>query len=180
MRNTFIATALLACTSVAALAQTTAMPTTTSTTTMPATAQSPMSPPKMHTTAVPAMANPATQNDATMAATSPTGASMVNLSSSDMLSSNIIGLDIYDGPKNDIGKVNAIAFSKSKTVEAYILSVGGFLGMGVHYVAVAPDAVMISYDTTAKKWHGTMDTTKAQIKAMPEFKFEHQWAATNS
>lgn len=104
----------------------------------------------------------------------------VSLQSGDMLSSNVVGLDVYDNANNNIGKVHDIAFDSSKVVKAYVLSVGGFLGMGKHYVAVDPDAVKIKYDANDKKWHANMNATKDELKAAPEFKYEGPWNASKS
>jgi sporulation protein YlmC with PRC-barrel domain len=57
-----------------------------------------------------------------------------------MLSSDVVGLDIYNSRNDDIGKVQEIAFDVSEKVTGYILSVAGFLGMGTRHVAVNPDA----------------------------------------
>jgi sporulation protein YlmC with PRC-barrel domain len=97
-----------------------------------------------------------------------------------MLTSNVVGLDIYNSQNDDIGKVQDIAFDSSKRVSGYILSVGGFLGMGRHYVAVNPDAVMVHYDAQNKVWKATMNATKDQLKSAPEFKYEGQWTASRS
>ena len=58
------------------------------------------------------------------------------LQPTDVLSSNVVGLDVYDDAKNDIGTIKDVAFDGSKVMKGYIVSVGGFLGMGTHYVAV--------------------------------------------
>ena len=58
------------------------------------------------------------------------GPDFINLQNSDMLSSNVVGLDIYNQQNNDIGKIQDVAFDSSKKITGYILSVGGFLGMG--------------------------------------------------
>lgn len=104
----------------------------------------------------------------------------VSLRNGDMLSSNIVGVDIYDTSKNDIGKIQDVAVDSSKTVKAYIVSVGGFLGVGTHYVAVDPESVKIKYDREDKKWHANMNATKDEIKAAPEFKYEGEWNASKS
>jgi hypothetical protein len=52
-----------------------------------------------------------------------------------------------------------------------ILSVGGFLGMGEHYVAVSPSSVNVRYDSKNDKWLASMNTTKDALKAAPEFKY---------
>ncbi len=104
----------------------------------------------------------------------------VQVRNTDMLSSNVVGLDIYNGQNSDIGKIQDVAFDASKQVTGYIISVGGFLGMGTHYVAVNPDAVMVSYDAQNKTWRATMNATKDELKSAPEFKYGGQWTASRS
>jgi sporulation protein YlmC with PRC-barrel domain len=86
------------------------------------------------------------------------------------LSSNLVGLDIYNANQQKIGTVKDIAMSDGH-VNAYIVGVGGFLGIGDHYVAVKPSAVAITYGATDKKWRATMDTNAAALKAAPEYKY---------
>jgi sporulation protein YlmC with PRC-barrel domain len=97
-----------------------------------------------------------------------------------MLSSDVVGLDIYNNRNDDIGKVQEIAFDASKKVTGYILSVAGFLGMGTRHVAVNPDALLVSYDAQNKVWKATMNATKDQLKSAPEFKYGGQWTASRS
>ncbi len=108
------------------------------------------------------------------------GPNFIQVQNTDMLSSNVVELDIYNGQNNNIGKIQDIAFDTSKKVTGYILSVGGFLGMGTHYVAVNPDAVIVSYDAQNKVWKATMNATKDQLKSAPEFKYGGQWTASRS
>ena len=54
----------------------------------------------------------------------------VTLNNNDMLSSNVVGVDVYDNSNHDLGAIKDVAFDSTKTVKGYILSVGGFLGMG--------------------------------------------------
>jgi len=108
------------------------------------------------------------------------GPDFINLQNSDMLSSNVVGLDIYNQQNNDIGKIQDVAFDSSRKITGYILSVGGFLSMGTHYVAVDPGAVAIKYDAGNKVWRATMNATKDQLKSAPEFKYGGQWTASRS
>ncbi|HLH48394.1 MAG TPA: PRC-barrel domain-containing protein [Roseiarcus sp.] len=101
----------------------------------------------------------------------------INLQGGDMLSSNVVGLDVYNDQKNDLGKIQDIVFN-GHAVKGYILSVGGFLGVGTRYVAVDPSAVTVQYDATAKKWRASMNAAKDQLKAAPEFKYQGQWQAS--
>ena len=104
----------------------------------------------------------------------------VTLQNSDMLSSNVVGLDVYDSANHNVGTIKDIAFDGSKAVKGYILSVGGVLGMGARYVAVDMGSVAIKYDPADKKWHANMDASKEQLKAAPEFRYEGEWNASKS
>jgi sporulation protein YlmC with PRC-barrel domain len=95
----------------------------------------------------------------------------------DDLSSIVVGLDIYNNSNQDVGQIKDIALGPNGRSQAYIVSVGGFLGMGEHYVAVNPSAVKVSYNTADKKWHAAMNTSADQLKAAPEFKYAGRWEA---
>ena len=99
----------------------------------------------------------------------------VAVPSNDELSSKVVGLDIYNKDNKDIGTIKDIALNPNGRAAAYIVSVGGFLGMGEHYVAVSPNAVNLSYKDT--KWHADMNATADQLKAAPEFKYTGRWAS---
>lgn len=88
-----------------------------------------------------------------------------------MFTSKIKGLTIYNQDNKSVGEIEDIAFGANKSLDAYIVSVGGFLGMGEHYVAVSPSAVDIKWDASAKKWVAKMNATVDQVKAAPEFKY---------
>ena len=138
---------------------------------------------KANPNAMGANPTPAAPANATQTATQPVpdqGPNFIQVQNTDMLSSNVVGLNVYNAQNNDIGKIQDIAFDPSKKVTGYILSVGGFLGMGTHYVAVNPDAVMVSYDAQNKTWKATMNATKDQLKSAPEFKYSGQWTASRS
>jgi hypothetical protein len=88
----------------------------------------------------------------------------------DRLSSSLVGTSVYDQSNQDIGTIKDVAYANSH-VAAYIVGVGGFLGMGDHYVAVSPSAMTISYDHNAKKWHAEVSATESQIKAAPAYTY---------
>lgn len=188
MSRTTLSIAALLLTASAAVAQTytapgTAAPSTPMTTApstpAPIVPGSPMSAtPTAPLTAVP----PASLNQSPTMATGDTkiqtspaaqGAVFVLASSSDELSSKLIGLEIYNSAKQNIGEIKDISFNAG-VINAYIVAVGGFLGMGEHYVAIRPSAVNLSYDASAKKWRATMDTTAAQLKAAPQYKYANK------
>ena len=86
----------------------------------------------------------------------------------DELSSNVVGLDVYNKDKQNIGTIKDIALDASG-LNGYIVNVGGFLGMGDHYVVVRPSA--ISFNAKDDKWHATMNVNADQLKAAPEYKY---------
>ena len=102
--------------------------------------------------------------------TMPASGMFATVPSQDELSSQVVGLDVYNNANQNIGKIKDVAFDQSG-VRAYILSVGGVLGVGDHYVAVSPSAIRISYDSNNKKWHAAMNTNADQLKAAPEYRY---------
>ena len=86
----------------------------------------------------------------------------------DELSSNVVGLDVYNKDKQNIGTIKDIALDASG-LNGYIVDVGGLLGMGDHYVVVRPSA--ISFKAKDNKWHATMNANADQLRAAPEYKY---------
>lgn len=118
--------------------------------------------------------SPSTSSSAPAATTgsAPSSApTFARVSSDEMFTSKLKGLNVYNQNNESIGEISDIAITKDNQVQALILSVGGFLGMGEHYVAVAPSSVHVAYDQASKKWKATMNTTKEAMKSAPEFKY---------
>lgn len=107
-------------------------------------------------------------------------ATFASVPQTDELSSKVVGLDIYNNDNKDIGQIKDIAMSPNGRSQAYIVSVGGFLGMGEHYVAVNTQAVNVSYNDHDKKWHATMNASADQLKAAPEFKYTGRWQSNKT
>ena len=53
--------------------------------------------------------------------------------------SKLAGVNVYNEANEKIGDINDVILDKSGKVENVVLGVGGFLGMGEHYVAVPFD-----------------------------------------
>ena len=56
------------------------------------------------------------------------------------LASNFNGTDVIGSDNKKIGDVADSLFEKDGTIKAYVISFGGFLGMGAKDVAIAPNA----------------------------------------
>jgi sporulation protein YlmC with PRC-barrel domain len=119
--------------------------------------------------------------------------------------SKMVGLKIYNSSNESLGSVNDMLMDEQGSIKAVVIGVGGFLGVGEHYVAVPFDKIKwvkepvpstsanagggagsMSKTTTtgaaptaqpaakANPWypdHGVFDTTKDELKKMPEFKY---------
>ena len=92
----------------------------------------------------------------------------------DVLSNNLIGLNVTNQANETIGEIKDLILSQGD-LSGYIVSVGGLLGLGERYVIVRPSAVKVSYTENDNKWHAVMNATKDQLKSAPEFKYEGRW-----
>jgi sporulation protein YlmC with PRC-barrel domain len=54
------------------------------------------------------------------------------------VSSRFKGTDVVGADDQKIGSISDILFDKTGNIQAYVVSVGGFLGMGAKEVAIAP------------------------------------------
>ncbi|WP_162827194.1 PRC-barrel domain-containing protein [Pseudolabrys taiwanensis] len=57
-----------------------------------------------------------------------------------LLATKFKGTDVLGADNQKIGDISDILFDKSGKIDAYVVSVGGFLGMGAKEVALAPSA----------------------------------------
>jgi opacity protein-like surface antigen len=116
------------------------------------------------------LASPAFAEDTKTTGTAPADAKFSTVSKDEMFSSKLKGLTVYNQKDESIGEITDLAI-KDHQLDALILSVGGFLGVGEHYVAVSPASVNVRYDSKNDKWRATMSTTKEALKEAPEFKY---------
>ncbi len=78
--------------------------------------------------------------------------------------------DVYDPNNNKIGAVSDVLVSPDGRVDALIVGVGGFLGVGAKDVAVNFNAVkQIKRDN---KVYLTVNATKDELKAAPGLKYD--------
>jgi len=107
----------------------------------------------------------------TTSGTAPADAKFSTVAKDEMFSSKLKGLNVYNQKDEKVGEISDLAIGKGQQVQAMILSVGGFLGVGEHYVAVSPSSLNVKYDKDKDTWRATMNATKDQLKAAPEFKY---------
>jgi PRC-barrel domain len=124
----------------------------------------------MITASLALLASPALAEDAMTTGTAPADARFSTVSNDEILSSKLKGLNVHNQKDQSVGAIADFAI-KNNRVDALILSVGGFLGVGEHYVAVSPSSVNIHYDAENDNWLASMNTTKEALQAAPEFTY---------
>lgn len=115
--------------------------------------------------------------------------------------SKLMGLAVYNEANEKLGDINELLVDKSGKINAVVIGVGGFLGMGEHDIAVSMDKLKFveepvrtsstSTTTTTREtttgaaatsatnrntndWtpdHAVMSGNKEQLKALPQFKY---------
>jgi sporulation protein YlmC with PRC-barrel domain len=80
--------------------------------------------------------------------------------------SKVTGSTVYNDTNESIGKVDDIIISSDGKNPYLVVSVGGFLGLGEHLVALPYDSVQIEQDKIVLP-----GGSKDQLKALPEFKY---------
>jgi hypothetical protein len=84
------------------------------------------------------------------------------------LASELIGQTVYNSADEALGDVNDILWKDDGTIDAIVVGVGGFLGIGEKAVAVAYDAVEVTTDENGDK-KLLFDATSDELAAAPEF-----------
>jgi sporulation protein YlmC with PRC-barrel domain len=119
----------------------------------------------------------------TTPATTPSTAAASVAATGQWRASKLVGVDIYNEQNDKIGDVNDVIIDSSGKVDGVVVSVGGFLGMGEHDVMMKLDQIKFSNKagttttgstSNSKQWYpdrGTVNATKDQLKAMPQFKY---------
>jgi PRC-barrel domain protein len=84
--------------------------------------------------------------------------------------------NVYDPADKKIGDItDAIVDSKGKIV-AFVIGVGGFLGMGEKDVAVPPDAIHVTTKDN-NKWYLVVNATKDDLKNAPGIQYDRSTGA---
>ncbi len=103
-----------------------------------------------------------------------------SVSASDVIGARIyvseaaIDADAYNGVQEgweDVGEVNDIILGRDGTVDAVLVDIGGFLGMGERQVAVDMAALKVVQDdaTDADDWFLVLQTNRAGLEGAPEY-----------
>jgi sporulation protein YlmC with PRC-barrel domain len=85
-----------------------------------------------------------------------------------ILASNFIGSAVYSTANENIGDINDLVFDSEGKVNAAVIGVGGFLGMGEKDVAVPLDKITVTKDENGAMKH-VIAATREQLDAAPAF-----------
>lgn len=85
----------------------------------------------------------------------------------------LIGTSVYGEHLNEIGEVGDVILDGDKKVEAYIVDVGGFLGINAKSVELSADKLNIFADGQGVL-HVYTPFTQEQLEGMPVFEGENQ------
>ena len=90
--------------------------------------------------------------------------------SNTILAKDLIGLTVYAPDKAKIGSISDLILGKdAKTVEGFVIGVGGFLGIGEKSVALKMDRLQISHNGDGSV-QLMMDVKKEELANAPSFK----------
>src|SRR5450759_1060323 len=134
-----------------------------------ALAQAPSPPSATDQTKQPSMSQPAPASSLNTPAPATAPNFVASQKPDQWLASKFKGTDVLGADNQKIGDVADILFDKSGKVDAIIVSVGGFLGLGSKHVAIAPsafDVVKAQNDTSDKL---KISATKDQLEQAQNF-----------
>ena len=157
---------IMAVAAVSGLALTSALAQSTTTPSTPAPSATP----------TPSASNPApSSTTATAPTANPAGkANFVTKQSADQhLASKFKGTDVIGADDAKIGDVSDLLFDKDRKIIAFIVGVGGFLGIGAKDVAIDPASFQPVPGKDATDTKLRLSMTKDELKAAPAFEPYH-------
>jgi hypothetical protein len=119
------------------------------------------------TSTAPTVANPAPLSSTAAAAGK---ANLVTKQSPDQhLASKFNGTDVIGANDEKIGDVSDLLFDKDHKIVAFVVGVGGFLGIGAKDVAIDPASFQTVPGKDATNMKLRLSMTKEELKAAPTF-----------
>ena len=95
-------------------------------------------------------------------------ASMSPVDPGKIRSQDLVGTTVYGANDASVGEVGDIVLTKDGKIDAIIIDVGGFLGVGKKEVAVGMEKLQFVEDKNGKRYLYT-NFTKDQLKAQPAY-----------
>src|SRR5262245_63693520 len=112
-----------------------------------------------------------TARSASSAVKPPVSGQIVVQDANTILAKDLIGQTVLAPDKTKIGSISDLILSKEgKTVEGFVIGVGGFLGIGEKSVAMKLDRLQMTQDAKSGGLQLTMDVNKDELANTPSFK----------
>jgi sporulation protein YlmC with PRC-barrel domain len=121
---------------------------------------------------------PAPSAPAPSAATAAKAQAITEQKPDQLLASKFKGTDVMGNNNEKIGDVSDILFDKDGKVLAYVVGVGGFLGIGSKDVALSPASFQIMPATDKESMKLKLSMTKDELKSTAEFKPHKETTST--
>lgn len=102
--------------------------------------------------------------------TSTMAVQFMTVSPTDNVTSRLIGVDVYNNQNEKVGDIEDFVIADGKTISGVIIGVGGFLGMGERYVAVAPSNLVLRRENN-NVWRARLNTSKEDLSKAPTFDY---------
>ena len=93
------------------------------------------------------------------------------LASQELTADNLIGTAVYSPNEENLGDVGDVVFDQAGSIQAVVIDVGGFLGIGEKPVAVQYDALNVQKDDNGDL-RIVVNATQEQLEGAPEFNDE--------
>lgn len=120
---------------------------------------------------------PATPTEDTAQAPAAGGDYLTAQSDEQISANTYIGQSVYNSGDESIGKISDLIMAKTGGVDAAIIGVGGFLGIGEKWVAVPFEKIAITQVPDSDDVKLTTTETAESLQAAPEFKTKSQQVA---
>ncbi len=74
--------------------------------------------------------------------------------------SKLMGLNVYNEANEKLGDINELLVDKSGKINAVVIGIGGFLGMGEHDIAISMDKLKFVEEPVRTSSSGTSTTSR--------------------
>ncbi|MDP1700247.1 MAG: PRC-barrel domain-containing protein [Aestuariivirga sp.] len=95
---------------------------------------------------------------------------IVNQDTGTLLASTVIGGNVYSPSDESVGHVNDLVLKPTGEIEAVVVGVGGFIGIGEKDVAIALNRFTLEPSPDFATTKLVLNATKEELEAAPPFK----------
>lgn len=85
---------------------------------------------------------------------------------------SLIGTTVYGAQDEALGDINDVILGEDKSIQAYVIDVGGFLGIGEKPVALSPDAIEVMQQPESQDYVVFTKFTEEQLEQQNEYSEE--------